>query len=532
MDTFVRPARVMPVYAARGMCATSNHLAAQAGLDAIKRGGNAFDAAIACASCLTVLEPQSNGVGGDAFALIWSGGKLYGLNASGYSGSGCTPEALQGLGLSAMPRYGFPSVTVPGAPSAWAAVNRRFGRLPLADVMSAAISYAEDGQAVSQSLSRSIGRFAGLLRENTGGTGAFAHWYETFCPDGNVPAAGAMFRNPGLAETLRTLANSGCEDFYRGGLAKRMAAFFSGNGGFINDADLRDYHPDWVDPISVHYRGYDVCEIPPNGQGLVALMALNILSGFEASRAGDPSCVHREIEALKLAFADGKRYIADPRFMEYSVSDLLSSAYAAQRRAEIGESAILPTCGKPSGSGTVYLCAADGEGNMISYIQSNYAGFGSGLVVPGTGIALQNRGLGFSLDSAMPGCAGPRKKPYHTIIPGFLMKDGQAVGPFGVMGGFMQPQGHLQTLLRVIDHGCDPQAALDTPRWQWTGDRKIEIEPSFPADIACDLRARGHELSVQNNLGEFGRGQMIFRTETGTLVGGTEPRCEGACAAW
>lgn len=532
MEHPIRPARITPVYAAHGMCATSNHLAAQAGLDVLKRGGNAFDAAIACAACLTVLEPQSNGVGGDAFALLWSGGKLYGLNASGYSGSGCTPEAIRQRGLSEMPRYGFPSVTVPGAPGAWAAVNGKFGRLPLSDVLRAAVSYAEDGQAVSESMSRAVARYASILKENTGGSGPFENWYQTFCPDELPPQAGSVFRNPGLAKTLRTLAGSNCEDFYRGDLAKRIAAFSAANGGFITESDLNDYHPDWVEPVSVRYRGFDVCEIPPSGQGLVALMALNILSGYEPSREGDEECVHREIEALKLAFADGKRYISDPRFMEYRVSDLLSPAYGAQRRAEIGSRALLPVCGKPTGSGTVYMCAADSEGNMISFIQSNYTGFGSGLVVPGTGIALQNRGLGFNLDPAMPNCAGPRKKPYHTIIPGFLMKDGQPVGPFGVMGGFMQPQGHLQTLLRVIDHGRDPQAALDTPRWQWLGEKKIAIEPFFPSDIADALRARGHELSVVENLGEFGRGQMIFRTSNNTLIGGTEPRCEGACAAW
>ena len=532
MEDVIRPRRVTPVYAARGMCATSNHLAAQAGLDVLKRGGNAFDAAVAAAACLTVLEPQSNGVGGDAFALIYAGGRLYGLNASGWSGSGCTLEALRARGLTAMPRYDFASVTVPGVPSAWAAVSRRFGKLTLRETLRAAVGYAEEGQAVSEGLARMAARFAGLLREKTGGTGAFAHWYETFCPDGTPPQAGAIFRNPDLAQTLRTLGDSECEDFYRGALAKRIAAFSAGHGGFITEDDLRDYRPEWVEPVSVRYRGYDVCEIPPNGQGLVALMALNILSGFEPSVYGSAACVHREIEALKLAFADGKRYIADPRFMDCTVRDLLSPAYGAQRRAEIGERALLPVCGRPQGSGTVYLCAADAEGNMISYIQSNYTGFGSGLVVPHTGIALQNRGLGFSLDPALPSCAGPRRKPYHTIIPGFLMKDGAAVGPFGVMGGFMQPQGHLQTLLRVIDHGADPQAALDTPRWQWTGERQIEVEPFFPADLADALRARGHELTVQPNLGEFGRGQMIFRTAAGTLVGGTEPRCEGACAAW
>lgn len=532
MENAIRPARILPVYAAHGMCATSNHLAAQVGLDTLKRGGNAFDAAIACAACLTVLEPQSNGVGGDAFALIWSGGRLYGLNASGYSGSGCTPEAVRQLGLTAMPRYGFPSVTVPGAPAAWAAVNKKFGRLPLSDVLSAAISYAEDGHPVSHSMAGAVAKYADVLKENTGGAGPYEHWYRTFCPDNAPPGAGSLFRNPGLARTLRALAESGCEDFYRGDLAKRIAAFSADNGGFITEADLNEYYPDWVEPVSVHYRGYDVCEIPPNGQGLVALMALNILSGFEPSREGNEQCVHREIEALKLAFADGKRYISDPRFMEYSVADLLSPAFGAQRRAEIGGRALLPVCGKPSGSGTVYMCAADSEGGMISFIQSNYTGFGSGLVVPDTGIALQNRGMGFSLDPAMPNCTGPRKKPYHTIIPGFLMKDDQPVGPFGVMGGFMQPQGHLQTLLRVIDHGCDPQAALDTPRWQWLGEKKIAIEPFFPSDIADALRSRGHELSVERNPGAFGRGQMIFRTPFGTLIGGTEPRCEGACAAW
>ncbi len=518
-------------YAVNGMCATSHHLAAQAGVDVMKKGGNAFDAAIAAASCLTVLEPQSNGIGSDAFAIIWHKGKLYGLNSSGFMGKSFSLEAMRRKGHEKMPIYGFGSVTVPGAPAAWAAVNQRFGRLPLTDVLAPAIGYAENGQACTQGLHDMMTLFSGRLKDQLSGAPECQAWFDCFMPEGRVPEVGEIYRNPDQAATLREIAETNAESFYRGRLAEQIDAYSNKFGGWIHKEDLEAFHPEWVDPVSVNYRGYDVWELPPNGQGIVALMALNILRNFEPSR-DDVASFHREIEALKLAFADGQRYIADPRNMEVSVQDLLSPAYGVDRARLIGDRAILPTCGKPTASGTVYMCAADGEGNMISFIQSNFRGFGSGVVIPGTGIGLQNRGLGFSLDPASPNCAAPGRRPYHTIIPGFLTRGKEAVGPFGVMGGFMQPQGHLQVMLDYIDKGLNPQACLDAPRWQWTEGKKVSFEPAFPEYIIDALKARGHEIAIELNPGSFGRGQIIFNTGKGTLMGATEPRCEGAVQAW
>ena len=303
-------------------------------------------------------------------------------------------------------------------------------------------------------------------------------------------------------------------------------------GGFLEKEDLMEHEVQWVQPLSVPYHGYEVWELPPNGQGIIALMALNILNGFEPSPLDDPLGVHRQIEATKLAFIDGLRYIADPRYMEVSPEEMLSPEYAAARRKLIGQTAIEPAPGNPKNPGTVYLCAADNEGNMISYIQSNYAGFGSGVVVPGTGIALQNRGKGFSLDPESPNAAAPGKRPYHTIIPGFLTKDGKPVGPFGVMGGFMQPQAHVQVMTKLIDCGLNPQACIDAPRWLWTAGKEVHVETEFSTYLADSLAQRGHKIVFDTNRGGFGKGQMILRTPFGTLIGGTEPRCEGACAAW
>ena len=526
------PSKRFVKYAINGMCATSHHLAAQAGVDVMRKGGNAFDAAIAAATCLTVLEPQSNGIGADAFAIIWHKGKIYGLNSSGYMGKRFTLEAAKAKGWeNKLPVYGFGPVTVPGAPAAWAAVNQRFGRLPLREVMAPAINYAANGQACTQGLHDMMKLFSGRLKDQLENAPECASWFDCFMPEGRVPEVGEIYRNPDQAKTLQDIADTNAESFYRGNLADQIAAYSDKFGGWITKEDLENYQPDWVDPVSVNYRGYDVWELPPNGQGIVALMALNILRNFEPSR-GDVASFHREIEALKLAFADGQRYIADPRHMEVSVADLLSPAYGLDRSKLIRDHAILPECGKPKASGTVYMCAADNEGNMISFIQSNYRGFGSGVVVPGTGIGLQNRGEGFSLDPNHPNFAAPGKKPYHTIIPGFLTKGNEAVGPFGVMGGFMQPQGHMQVMLDYIDKGMNPQACLDAPRWQWTEGMKVSFEPAFPEYMVEALKARGHNISIDLNPGSFGRGQIIFNTGKGTLMGATEPRCEGAVQAW
>ncbi|MFO8060292.1 MAG: gamma-glutamyltransferase family protein [Bacillota bacterium] len=525
------PSRRMTVYSKRGMVATSQPLAAQAGLTILQRGGNAVDAAVATAACLTVVEPTSNGIGSDAFALIWTGDRLHGLNSSGPAPAAISIDEVRQAGHNEMPRYGPIPVNVPGAPAAWAALNGRFGRLPLTEVMRPAVEYAEEGYPLSPVLARAwnaaYDRYRSVLRGDE-----FAAWFDTFAPDGRPPAVGETWRSPDHARSLASIAETGAESFYRGELTERIDDFFRECGGFLRGEDLGSYQPVWVQPISVNYRGYDIWEIPPNGQGLVALMALNILKGLDFPARDAVDTCHRQIEAMKLAFVDGLRYITDPGRMKVTAGELLSSRYAEERRALVGETALQPTAGRPPRGGTVYLAAADGEGNMVSFIQSNYMGFGSGLVVPGTGISLQNRGHNFSLDPDHDNCLEPGKRTYHTIIPGFLTRDGSPVGPFGVMGGFMQPQGHLQVMMNVIDFHLNPQAALDAPRWQWVRDRKIQLEPGFPQHLADALLRRGHDVEYSVGSGGFGRGQIIWTDDAGVLAGGTEPRTDGAVVAW
>ncbi|MBJ6361603.1 gamma-glutamyltransferase family protein [Paenibacillus sp. GCM10012307] len=526
------PAYRTPAYARRGMVATSQPLAAQAGLDVLKRGGNAVDAAIATAAALTVVEPCSNGIGGDAFALVWIEGELHGLNASGPAPHSISIEAVKRAGYDAMPSYGAMPVTVPGAPSAWAELSRRFGKIPLAEALEPAIRYAEEGYPVSPTVAYHWRKSYDSYRNVLQGAG-FASWFETFAPGGKPPAAGELWASPDHARTLRLIGNSEAEAFYRGELSSRIAAFVQEEGGFLSEEDLARFRPEWVEPISIDYRGYKVWELPPNGQGLVALLALNVLKGFDSLQPGDADTYHKQIEAMKLAFADGRKYITDPSFINANTEGLLADDYASLRRALIGSRAGLYDAGQPKGGGTVYLAAADGEGGMVSFIQSNYMQFGSGLVVPGTGIALQNRGRDFSLNENDANRLEPGKRTYHTIIPGFLTRGGEAVGPFGVMGGIMQPQGHVQTLMNMIDYGFHPQAALDAPRWQWTNDRTVLVEPGFPAAIAQALARRGHDIRFALESGSFGRGQIILRDPaTGILCGGTDSRTDGIVAVW
>ncbi len=526
------PSRRAPVFAAGGMVATGQPLAAQAGLSILQRGGNAIDAAIATAAALTVVEPTSNGIGSDAFALVHTGGQLYGLNASGPAPRRLSLDVLAARGVTEMPRHGFLPVTVPGAPSAWAALSQRFGRLPLGDVLAPAIRYAVQGYPLSPTLAQGwAGAFQTYRRILDGPE--FAAWFDTFAPQGRAPVVGERWWSPGHAATLTEIAETGAESFYRGALAERIDAFSREHGGSLSAEDLGAFAPEWVTPISVDYRGYRVHEIPPNGQGLVALMALSILSGFAWDNRDTVESYHRQIEAIKLAFADGAAHIADPRFApDLPLAGLLEAAYGDARRREIGEIARVRSPGEPPRGGTVYLAAADGEGNMVSYIQSNYMGFGSGLVVPGTGIALQNRGHNFVLDPTHPNRLEPGKRPYHTIIPGFLTQGERPIGPFGVMGGFMQPQGHVQLLLNIIEWHLNPQAALDAPRWQWMRGNLVEVEHSTPEWILQGLRRRGHDARWALGSGGFGRGQMIWRLPDGVLMGATEPRTDGHVAAF
>ena len=526
------PSRRGLVYATRGMAATSQPLAAQAGLDMLKKGGNAVDAAIAAAACMTVLEPTSNGLGSDSFTQVWMDGKLYGLNASGYSPKSITAEAVRALGHEKMPARGWIPVMVPGAVAGWAALSERFGKLPFAEVLQPAIEYAEKGYAVTPVISQLWKQGYDIFTKQEGDE--FRPWEEMFAPKGHAPEPGEIWNSPEMAQTLRRIAETKGEAFYRGEYAEAIDAFSRKTGGWIRREDMNAYAPRWVDPVHVNYRGTDVWEMPPNGDGMVVLMALAILNGMELDREHPDSeeNFHKIIEALKLGYEDGLKHISDPRTMKASVDVLLSEKYAAGRRALIGEEAVLPTAGDPTSSGTIYLCTADSDGNMVSLIQSNFKGFGSGIVIPGTGISLQDRGFGFSLDPESPNVLAPGKQSFHTIIPGFLTRDGRALGPFGVMGGFMQPQGQLQVVTNLLDFGMNPQEALDRPRWQWIREKRVELEPSVPEEIARALAARGHDIVRNPDTLIFGRGQIILRNDEGVLVGATEPRADGCVAAW
>ena len=526
------PSRRYPIYARRGMVATSSPLASAAGLEVLQAGGNAVDAAVATAAALTVLEPASNGIGGDAFALVWFNDKLHGINGSGPAPKNISIDKVLSKNPEGgcMPGRGWTPVTVPGAPKTWAALIGRFGELPLSAVMAPAVRYAVEGYPVAPVLSTQF-RMAYEEYSKNCTAPEFEEWWKTFMPEGSPPEAGDILRLPNHADTLAAIGDTGADAFYTGYLADRLVADSEAFGGYFCKEDLAGYDVKWVEPISVRYRGYDVWEIPPNGQGIVALIALNILKEFDFAIRDSADSFHRQMEAIKIAFADAFAHVTDPGFMAVDYNDLLKPGYGARRAGDIEITAAEAKAWSPAKGGTVYLCTADSKGNMVSFIQSNYAGFGSGAVVRDTGIALQNRGMDFSLDPRHINCLAPGKKTYHTIIPGFLTKDGKAAGPFGVMGGYMQPQGHVQVLMNLIDYGLNPQQALDAPRWMWVRDKHVLVEGGFPVEIARQLKRRGHRVEVSLN-GVFGRGQMILRLPGGVLIGGAEPRADSNIACY
>lgn len=531
-NSFSYPSRRAVVFAKNGLTATGTPYAAEVGLEIMRKGGNAIDAIVAMAMCLPVVEPTANGIGSDAFALVYANGQLHGLNASGWAPSHISSELLCEKGYTEMPAFGFEAATVPGAPSAWAALSSRFGKLPLREVAEPAARYAEEGYPLSANISRSW-KNAFIRYSKSCLDDKYKPWFDTFAKDGRAPEVGEIWSSKEMAETLRKIGQTNAESFYRGELMERIVNFSDDFGGYFTKEDFTDFMPEWVEPIAVNYRGYDVFEIPPNGQGITTLVALNILRNFELDCVRETAQnYHLQIEAMKLAFADSLKHVTDPAYMTIPVEELLSKEYAKERSRLITDRAQIFSNGKPKASGTVYLCAADGEGNMVSYIQSNYMGFGTGLCVPGTGITLQNRGNNFSLDPGHINVLKARKRPYHTIIPGFLMKDGKPVGPFGVMGGFMQPQGHLQMIVNTIDFNMNPQDALDAPRWQWYKENHIEMESFINGDIVRKLSDMGHDIKLLYDYGSMGRGQIIWRLDSGVLCGGTEPRTDGAICAW
>ncbi len=522
------------ITAKNGMVATGSNLASAAGLEILRKGGNAVDAAVATAAALTVVEPTANGIGSDAFALVWLKDKLYGLNGSGFSPAAVDVEEIKAKSEDGkMPKFGWTPVTVPGAPKAWAALVKRFGKLSLAEDLAPAIRYAEEGYPLSPVLSKMFENATNKFAKLFEGQSEYDEWFKTFTKEGRKAYGfGEIIKLPNHGKTLRLIGESDADAFYKGEIAQKIDEQSRRDGGYIRKEDLEAFDVSWVEPISVNYRGYDVYEIPPNGQGIVALMALNILKEGKFTHREDVNTFHQQFEAMKMAFADGMHYVTDPNYMGLDYHDLIKAEYGKMRFAEIGEMAADPKVGEPPKSGTVYLCTADGEGNMVSMIQSNYMGFGSGIVVEGYGVSLQNRGADFSLDEKHYNYLKPRKKTYHTIIPGFLCKDGKAVGPFGVMGGYMQPQGHVQVVTNMIDFHMNPQMALDAPRWQWMSGKKFTVEPTFDKAIIQQLQAKGHEIEIATSGLPFGRGQIIVRLDNGVLVGGTESRTDSNIACF
>ncbi len=521
---FPYPSCRMPVFA-RNVVATSQPLAAQAGVRMLLRGGNAADAAIATAIALTVVEPTSNGIGSDAFVQIWDGRKLYGLNGSGRSPLAWSLERY--AGLNAMPALGWDAVTVPGAVDVWDQLSRRFGKLPFADLFAPAVEYAAKGFVVTPFTAE---RWAGAV----GQYHTFPDFSRTFLPDGRAPRPGELFRCPDQARTLEAIAASRGESFYRGELAEKIVACARINGGAMTLEDLADHRSDWVEPIAVDYLGRELHEIPPNGQGLAALIALGILRHFDLSTPGVDTAdsIHLQIEAMKIAFAEAYRHIADERFMEVAASEFLTADYLVRRARDISMGrAGRPESRIPADHGTVYLTAADENGMMVSFIQSNYLGFGSGVVIPGTGISMQNRGLGFVVRQGHPNCVAGGKRPFHTIIPGFVTGGGRPLLSFGVMGGSMQSQGHVQMMVRIFGYGQNPQTACDAPRWHVAEDGSVALEPGFAPGVVSELKRRGHVMIETPPAGMFGGAQVIQRLEDGYCAA-SDPRKDGQAVGY
>ena len=508
-----------PLFAKNVVC-TSQPLAAQAGLQMLAAGGTAVDAILATAITLTLVEPVSNGIGSDAYAIVWDGKQLHGLNASGRSPAAWTPEYFARDGK--VPVRGWNSVSVPGCVSAWAEMHAKFGKLPFEKLFEAAIRYGREGYMVSPTIAKQWAAQVPELKSQPG----FA---DAFLPNGRPPAIGEVFKWPQHAATLEKIAATKGKDFYEGGIAQAIAAHAKKYGGAMTVADLAAHRNDWVETLKQDYRGYTVHEIPPNGQGIVALIALGILEHFDMKSVALDSAefFHLQIEAIKLAFADAQAYVADIDYMPFKPERMLDKNYLKERAKLIDRKKAQPfAAGKPPQGGTVYLTAADASGMMVSMIQSNYMGFGSGCVVPEVGVSLQNRGATFVMKEGHPNRVAPRKRPYQTIIPGFVTKDGKPVMSFGVMGGTMQPQGHTQVMVRIADHGMNPQAACDGPRFRWVQGMDVSVEDNFPKAVVDELVKRGHKIVTVDDYNQFGSGQMIWKMDGGWLAA-SDPRRDG-----
>jgi gamma-glutamyltranspeptidase/glutathione hydrolase len=498
----------MPVFA-KNVVATSQPLAAQAGLNMLRKDGNAVDAALAAAIALTIVEPTSNGIGSDAFAIVWDGIQLHGLNGSGRSPKAWSPNRF--AGQKSMPMLGWDTVTVPGAVDVWSTLSQRFGKLPFPDLFEPAIGYAHEGFAVSPITARRWADAKQLYQD-------FPDFAKVFLPKGRAPHIGELFRCPQQAQTLEEIAVTNGQSFYHGKLAEKITTYAASTGGELSREDLAEHRSDWVKPISVDYHGIQLHEIPPNGQGLTALIALGLLRHLEI-RNYPVDCadsIHLQVEAMKIAFAEAHRHIADPANMEVDPYDLLHDTFFENRAREIRlDQARFPKSSFPVDKGTVYLTAADHSGMMVSFIQSNFRGFGSGIVDPQTGISFQNRGLGFTLEKGHPNCVAGGKRPYHTIIPAFVTQNSSPLISFGVMGGHMQPQGHVQMMLRIFDCGQNPQTASDAPRWHVGEDHVVSLEKGFDNRVVDELKKRSHTITTNSPTSLFGGAQIIAKIDDG-----------------
>jgi gamma-glutamyltranspeptidase / glutathione hydrolase len=523
----------IPLFA-RNVVSTSHPLAAQAGLRMLLKGGSAVDAAIAAAAALTICEPVSNGLGSDAFGLIWDGATLHGINASGRAPQAWSPAYFRrkcGDNAIAPPKRGLDAVTIPGAVSSWAMMSERFGKLPFADLMEPAIEIAERGYSVPPVVQQKWAAATDELKNQPG----FA---QNFLPWGRAPHVGDLFQFKAAARALRAIGATKGAAFYSGEIAQALAKFSAANGGAHTLQDFASYQAEWVQPIAKNYRGYTLHEIGPNGQGIATLIALGILDKFDlaALPVDGVDSQHLQIEAMKLAFADVYKFVAEPSSMNVTVEQMLDDVYLASRAKLINmKQAQDFKAGNPVKGGTIYLTAADESGMMVSFIQSNYMGFGSGCVEPTFGISLQNRGHGFNLDAASPNVVAPGKRPFHTIIPAFLSKNGKPVMSYGVMGANMQPQGHMQTLVRMLDYKQNPQAACDAPRWRYNAGLEINVEAAMNSTTVQGLKDRGHQTEVINDsYQDFGAGQFIWRMDEGAgdaaaqgYVAASDPRRDG-----
>lgn len=520
------PSQRHVVYGMNGMAASSHPLSTQAGMEVLQKGGNAIDAALAMAAAIAIADPASNGPGGDCFAIVWYKGKMYGLNSSGFSPALLTPEHAEGN--RKLPKRGWLPVTVPGAAAGWAALNKRFGTKPMAELFAPAVKLSK-----AYPLSPDGARYINLSDKNLHAEQLpiLQEWFRAYNPQNREFHAGEIVDWSALGDTLQDIAETNGQSMYTGRLARLIDEHARKTGGLLRYEDLAAFEPEWVEPVSSNYKGVDVWELPPNNQGCTALIALNILENLQLQSRDDVETLHMQMEAIKLAFADSLGYFADTRFENVPLHGLLDKQYAAQRAALVTPNAQEFCKGTPPKGGTVYFCAADGEGNMISMIQSLYMAFGSGVVVPGTGMALQNRGECFVSTEGHPNRIAGHKRPYHTIMPGFLTQNGKALGPFGIMGGYMQPQAHVQVLMNMVDFGLNPQSALDAPRFCWSEGLKFSMESAFDPATVEALRAKGHQIEVKDGT-LYGRGQIILRQENGVYCGASEPRADGMVSAF